>query len=299
MSGRGDVEKNWTKEKIKERIEENELDLSLCNISKVPVIQLMTFTKVTVLDLSCNRINVLPDNFSKLQHLVSLDLSKNGITELPADFGELTKLKKLDLFKNNLEELPLSFYKLKGLLWLDLKANPIQELLPRLVGDCLKPAECQQCAKNIVAHYSNQYGEQLAREKREKKLAADRLAKQKQEEDQVRQRRKEEKKKRMEEKKLEQKKLEEAELTNGHVLEDEAVAPTPKVEHKSSSGWCSKLFHLLFLLLIVGFVVAGVLLGVEYDWDFKQMQAYVKTVAEQNVVVMKERVSQLKSAYEL
>merc|ERR1711962_201643 len=204
MAGRGGGGKGWTKEKIKERIEENELDLSLCNISKVPVIQLMPFTKVTILDLSCNRINTLPDNFSKLQHLVSLDLSKNGITELPPDFGELTKLKKLDLFKNNLSELPLSFYNLKSLQWLDLKANPIQDILPKLVGDCLKPAECQQCAKNIVGHYSNLYAEQLQRERREKELERKQIAKQKQEEDQIRQRRKEEKKRRQEERKLEE-----------------------------------------------------------------------------------------------
>ena len=30
-------DKSWTKEKIKERLDENELDLSLCQISKVPV----------------------------------------------------------------------------------------------------------------------------------------------------------------------------------------------------------------------------------------------------------------------
>lgn len=30
-------ESAWTKQKIKSRIEENELDLSLCGISKVPV----------------------------------------------------------------------------------------------------------------------------------------------------------------------------------------------------------------------------------------------------------------------
>merc|ERR1712002_603326 len=269
MAVRGDGDKVWTKEKIKERIDENELDLSLCNISKVPVIQLMPFTKVTVLDLSCNRINTLPDNFSKLQHLISLDLSKNGITELPADFGELTKLKKLDLFKNNLEELPLTFYKLKGLQWLDLKANPIQEILPKLVGDCLKPAECQQCAKNIVGHYSNLYGEQLQRERREKKLEADRLAKQKQEEDQIRQRRKEEKKRRQEERKLEQRKQKNAEKTNGHINEDESVDEEvdEEINKPPSSGVCLKFFYFLLLLLVIGVVVVVVLLGMEFDWN--------------------------------
>lgn len=81
--------------------------------------------------------------------MLSVDLSKNSLTELPKEFGELTKLKKLDLLQNNINELPTSFYKLKSLQWLDLKANPIQERLQKVVGDCLKPVECQQCARNV------------------------------------------------------------------------------------------------------------------------------------------------------
>lgn len=80
---------------------------------------------------------------------MQLDLSKNSLTELPHDFGELIKLKKLDLLQNHISELPLSFRNLKNLVWLDLKANPIQENLPNVVGDCLKPKECQLCAQNV------------------------------------------------------------------------------------------------------------------------------------------------------
>ena len=92
---------------------------------------------------------LLQENFPKLVNLVQLDLSKNSLTELPHDFGELVKLKKLDLLQNHLSELPLSFRNLKNLVWLDLKANPIQENLPNIVGDCLKPKECQLCAQNV------------------------------------------------------------------------------------------------------------------------------------------------------
>ncbi|XP_057312829.1 leucine-rich repeat-containing protein 59-like isoform X1 [Hydractinia symbiolongicarpus] len=195
-------EKLWTREKIKSKIEDNELDLSLCGISKVPVKDMLPFTKITVLDLSCNKINILPDNFTKLVQLVHLDLSKNSLTELPADFGSLSRLVKLDLLNNHLSELPLSFRQFTQLKWLDLKGNPIQENLPSVVGDCLKPLECQQCAKNIVGYYQNLYNENLEREKKAKKREQSRLLKQQKEEDNVRQRRKEEKKRRHEEKKL-------------------------------------------------------------------------------------------------
>ena len=76
-------------------------------------------------------------------------MSKNSLIELPSNFGELVKLKRVDLFQNNLEDLPESICRLTNLQWLDLKANPIQERLQAVVGDCLKPVECQRCAKNV------------------------------------------------------------------------------------------------------------------------------------------------------
>lgn len=268
-------EKAWSKERIKARIEENELDLSLCSISKVPVNFIIPFNKVISLDLSCNRINTLPENFSKLAQLVQLDLSKNGITELPEDFGELTKLRKLDLFKNNLEALPLSFHKLKSLQWLDLKANPIQESLPRLVGDCLKPSECQQCAKNIVEHYSNLNSEKLMRERKAKKVESERIAKQKQEEEQVRQRRKEEKKRRLEEKKLENrnKKLEDTsdENIDNHVETLSSAADKPEAGRS-----CMRYFLYLILLLLLG----GLVTVVVFNGNTDEMRAHMNLMVE-------------------
>jgi len=299
MTARGSGDKQWTKEKIKERIEENELDLSLCSISKVPVSVILPFTKITVLDLSCNKINTLPENFSKLQQLLSLDLSKNGITELPADFGELTKLRKLDLFNNNLDELPLSFCRLKQLQWLDLKSNPIQEKFPKLVGDCLKPAECQACAKNIVAHYSNVYGEQLVREKREKKLEADRLAKEKEEENQVRQRRKEEKKKRLAEQKLKQQELKNAAAnSNGdldHGDEDTADDDAEPMTASGSTSFCMKLFYFLLLMFVTVPLFFAISNGIEHEWDVVLMEAHIKKMVEKSFIELRE----LRKKYEI
>merc|ERR1712180_122464 len=132
-------------------------------------------------------------------------------------------------------------------------ANPIQDILPKLVGECLKPAECQQCAKNIVGHYSNLYAEQLQRERREKELERKQIAKQKQEEDQIRQRRKEEKKRRQEERKLEEKKLKNAEKVNGHIDDGktEAADANQTMTKKQSSGLCLKFFYFMLLLLLV------------------------------------------------
>merc|ERR1712002_412116 len=143
--------------------------------------------------------------------------------------------------------------------------------------------------------------EQLQKERGEKEQERKQLAKQKQEEDQVRQRRKEEKKRRQEERKLEERKLKNAAKANGHINEDESEATV--VEEKlnkppSSSGLCWKLFCFQFFLLLIGFVAMAVLLGVEFDWNYVEIQAYVKTMAEKNILVMKEKVKELRTTYE-
>lgn len=59
--------------------------------------------KITSIDLSCNLIFRLPNDFcSVLQHLIKLDLSKNKIIELPKNIGMLQHLQRLDLFQNQL-----------------------------------------------------------------------------------------------------------------------------------------------------------------------------------------------------
>ena len=50
--------------------------------------------------------------------------------------------------------MPVSCVQLKALKWLDLKGNPIQTLLPDVVGNCLNPEECKQCADNVSLNVS-------------------------------------------------------------------------------------------------------------------------------------------------
>lgn len=137
---------------LKDKLNDNELDLSLSELSDVPVKEMLAIPKATHIDLSRNRIKTLPSNFSTLTHIIKLDLSKNELTELPQNFGNLTNLQYLDLYGNKLTTLPISFCRLKNLRWLDLKNNPLEGQLKSIAGDCLDQTQCQQCAKRVVAH---------------------------------------------------------------------------------------------------------------------------------------------------
>lgn len=132
-------EKSLTVKELKSRTEGNEMDLSLMGLSKVPVKEIVSkklikdvylmwlfesvftntvyfylvlqllhlfqaaVTKANTVDLSCNRIVILPDIFcNMLKHLIKLDLSKNQLQELPDDFGKLEHLQHLDLYHNKL-----------------------------------------------------------------------------------------------------------------------------------------------------------------------------------------------------
>lgn len=220
-------DKNWPKDKIKGRIDGNELDLSLCTIAKVPVRSLLAFPKVTILDLSCNKIHVLPDQFTQLINITQLDLSKNSLTELPADFGKLVRLKKLDVFSNHISSLPLSFRKLENLQWLDLKDNPIQDLLPDVVGDCLKPTECKACAKRTLV-YLNYLNDKQERELMEKQRHARHLQAERDRAEEIENQKKREEKKR--------KKQEYEEMRRQRRLLNEATLDTSDMEGDNSKA---------------------------------------------------------------
>lgn len=141
---------------IKDKVEGKEMDLSLMQISKVPVKEISSFKKVNSVDLSCNQIQALPENFcSTLSYLVKLDLSKNGIQEIPDDIYRLELLQHLDLYCNKIAELPISISRLKNLKWLDLKDNPLNPVLVKVVGGCLDGKECRKCAISVVTYYKN------------------------------------------------------------------------------------------------------------------------------------------------
>ncbi|XP_072743771.1 uncharacterized protein [Anoplolepis gracilipes] len=139
---------------VKDKLKENSLDLSLCELEEVPVREIVSLRKVTNLNLSTNLLVSLPTTFVTLKQIIKLDLSRNMLVELPENFGEMIQLKYLDLYANKISRLPLSLSELKNLRWLDLKENPLTEAVASVAGPCSNIHECQACARNIVTYLS-------------------------------------------------------------------------------------------------------------------------------------------------
>ncbi|XP_031783610.1 leucine-rich repeat-containing protein 59 [Nasonia vitripennis] len=140
---------------IKDKLDDDTLDLSLCDLEEVPVKEISTIKRFSHLDLSNNALVTLPKTFATLTQIIKLDLSKNMLTEIPENFGELKQLRHLDLYSNKISRLPLSLGELKNLKWLDLKENPLTPAVASIAGPCSNASECQACAKNIVTYLAN------------------------------------------------------------------------------------------------------------------------------------------------
>lgn len=250
---------------LKDKINGNEVDLSLSNLTEVPVRELALFTKATVLDLSCNNITSLPPEFCNLTHLVKVDLSKNQLTCLPDDLGNLSSLQHLDLYNNKLTVLPVSVSQLRNLKWLDLKDNPLEAVLAKAAGDCLDEKQCKQCATKVLQHMRGLQDEvDRAREKRllrGKELERKKEVKQREREAKEKEARKrekaEEKEKRRKEynaqmaavaaKEQQKKKSEEKKKKNGQAADKKAVVESAAKPRRSLIGM---MFKLLLLLLL-------------------------------------------------
>nr|XP_037285968.1 leucine-rich repeat-containing protein 59-like [Rhipicephalus microplus] len=225
-----------SKVSLKSRLDGNSLDLSLNELAEPPVKDLAELPKAVKLDLSCNKIAVLPDAFCGLTHLKELDLSKNQLRELPTNFGRLSALQKLDLYGNNLTTLPLSMCRMKALRWLDLKGNPLEPRLKAVAGDCLDEKQCQQCAKKVVEYLQAQESE-LEREK-QKRLRAQREqeALRKAEEEKEAERQRLEKKAEREKKKAEQRQKKEQQLKQKQQLLKEMEVTQEKLKQTKKDG---------------------------------------------------------------
>lgn len=147
------------------------LDLSLRGLETIKVVELALLPLVTTLDLSNNKIIIIPEEFGTLTHLVRLDLSYNLIQSLPESIGSLTSLRHLDLFSNKLKRLPWSFGHLDELVWLDIGNNPIDATFipPELASSQVATSRSadkasKDAAKKIVAHMKEKL------QNREKKL---------------------------------------------------------------------------------------------------------------------------------
>lgn len=144
------IVENEEKINVRDRLTDNHLDLSLMNVSEIPVDEIKNLRRATVLDLSNNRITQIRSNFADLIQLTVLDLSKNRITSICDDFGLLTNLRRLDLYSNQITRLPLTFGRLKNLKYLDLQNNPLHAEFKNIVGLCSDNNDCLNAAKRAV-----------------------------------------------------------------------------------------------------------------------------------------------------
>lgn len=78
--------------------------------------------------LEQNDIAILPKEIRQLKKLRKLSLSNNRLTGLPPEVGDLTLLETLDLYGNQLKSLPLELGKLGQLTRLSVGQNPITNI---------------------------------------------------------------------------------------------------------------------------------------------------------------------------
>ncbi|XP_023148186.1 leucine-rich repeat-containing protein 57 [Amphiprion ocellaris] len=78
-------------------------------------------------DLSGNKIEVLPAAVGNFLQLKSLTMNSNKLTTIPAEIGKLKKLETLSLNGNRIQQLPPTLGQLKALRTLSLAGNQISE----------------------------------------------------------------------------------------------------------------------------------------------------------------------------
>ncbi|XP_046874185.1 leucine-rich repeat-containing protein 57 [Hypomesus transpacificus] len=83
-------------------------------------------------DLSNNKIEVLPASIGNFLHMKSLTLNCNKLTSLPCEISKLKKLETLLLNGNQLQQLPATMGQLKALRTLSLAGNKFREFPPGL-----------------------------------------------------------------------------------------------------------------------------------------------------------------------
>lgn len=109
------------------------IDLSCNKIDVLPP-WMGTFAVLKSLSMNNNRLGKLPDELCRLKKLETLHLSANQISRLPADFGQLSALKTLNLSGNQLRAMPSQLCSLRHLDVVDLSKNKIQSIPDEVAG---------------------------------------------------------------------------------------------------------------------------------------------------------------------
>ncbi|CAJ1074949.1 unnamed protein product%2C partial [Xyrichtys novacula] len=103
------------------------VDLSGNKIEVLPP-AIGNFLQLKSLTLNANRLTGLPAEISKLKKLETLSLNGNRISQIPDSLGQLKALRTLNLSGNHITEFPSGLGTLRQLDLLDLSRNKIQNV---------------------------------------------------------------------------------------------------------------------------------------------------------------------------
>ncbi|KAG9336382.1 hypothetical protein AGOR_G00107920 [Albula goreensis] len=101
------------------------VDLSSNKIEVLPAF-IGNFLQLKSLTLNSNKLTSLPDEIGKLKKLETLHMNGNQLQRLPGTMGQLSALRTLGLSGNRLKEFPAGLGTLRHLDVLDLSKNHIQ-----------------------------------------------------------------------------------------------------------------------------------------------------------------------------
>jgi Leucine-rich repeat (LRR) protein len=96
--------------------------------------QLFDLPYLHVLELKKGKIAQLPNDFTRLKHLVKLDLTGNQLSHFPKVLYEMTQLEALHLGKNPISRVPEEITRMTGLKVLDLWSTQVDRL-PVVIGE--------------------------------------------------------------------------------------------------------------------------------------------------------------------
>ena len=117
---------NITKE-FKEQINDNKMMFQYSQL-------IFTNQTIKLLNLSNNRLSILPKEICNLINITNLDLSNNKLSILPLEICNLINITNLDLSDNQLETLPLEIGKLINLTYLELFNNQLSTLPKEIIN---------------------------------------------------------------------------------------------------------------------------------------------------------------------
>lgn len=127
------------------------LDVSENKISILPS-YIGTFGQLKILNIGKNRISSLPAEIGQLVKLETLLANNNRLMHLPGTLSNLRSLRDVSLASNQLKSFPTHLCALKNLSSLDLSHNKITEIPPEVKG--LSVVELN-CNRNQISQMSD------------------------------------------------------------------------------------------------------------------------------------------------